>query len=150
MLGLQLRRAVHRVVHLQFEALLVQKGNALKNDPGDLHNVIVINYVEVPVLARLDVKRWGRNAVSIHAGPAFAVIAGSRETNNSHHVERPVKLKPFDIGIAFGGQLEVWKIIAGARYTMGLSNVFADDPELFGFSRMKNTAVTVFAGYAVR
>ena len=76
--------------------------------------------------------------------------AGTEEKNNGHAVARLLKLKTFDMGIAIGGQVELKKLIIGARYTVGLSNIFADDPDDFGFFKMKNKALTVFAGYGLR
>ena len=150
MVGVQLRRAVNRAFQLQIEGLFTQKGNWFRNVADDLDDQIVINYLEVPVLARVDVIQWGQNAVSIHGGPTFAVNAGTNEKNNGHAVARLLKLKTFDMGVAIGGQVELKKLIIGARYTMGLSNIFADDPAVFGFSEMKNKALTVFAGYGLR
>ena len=159
MVGAQIRRAVNRVVELQIEGLFTQKGNSLRNEADHLDDQIVINYLEVPVLARFGVFQWGENTISIHGGPTFAFSAGTTETNNGREVATGVrlgerlpalKLKTFDMGIAIGGQVELKKLIIGARYTMGLSNIFADDPDVFGFSRMKNTALTVFAGYGLR
>ena len=59
-------------------------------------------------------------------------------------------MKTFDVGIAIGGQVELKKLIIGARYTVGLSNIFDDDPATFGFSKMRNNAFTLFAGYGLR
>lgn len=150
MVGAQMRRAVNRVLQLQIEGLFTQKGNTLGNEDDDLDNRIVVNYIEVPVLARFGVMQRGQNAVSIHGGPTFAFNAGTRETNNDHRVARPLKLKTFDMGMAIGGQFERKKLIIGARYTAGLSNIFADDPDVFGFSEMKNRAFTLFAGRRLR
>jgi hypothetical protein len=150
MVGAQIRRALNRVCQLQIEGLFTQKGNTFRNDADDLDDTIVINYIEVPVLARFGVMQWGEHAVSIHGGPTFAVNAGTEETNNGHAVARLLKLKTFDMGVAIGGQVELKKLIVGARYTVGLSNIFADDPDDFGFSRLKNKALTVFAGYGLR
>lgn len=150
MVGAQIRRALNRVFQLQIEGLFTQKGNSLKNEAGDLNNTIVINYIEVPVLARVGVMQWGENAVSIHGGPTFALNAVTQETNNDHRVARPLKLKKFDMGMAIGGQVELKKLIIGARYTVGLSNIFADDPAVFSLSEMKNRTWTFFAGYGLR
>lgn len=159
MVGAQIRRAVNRVLQLQLEGLFTQKGNTLRNKVDHLDDTIVINYFEVPVLARFGVMQWGKKAVSIHGGPTFAFSAGTAETNNGRDVPAGVRngqrlpaltLKTFDMGIAIGGQVELKKLIIGARYTVGLSNIFADDPDVFGFSKMKNKALTVFAGYGLR
>ena len=150
MVGAQIRRAVNRVFQLQIEGLFTQKGNVLRNEADDLNNRIVVNYIEVPVLARFGVMQRGQNAVSIHGGPTFAFNAGTRETNNDHGVARPLKLKTFDMGMAIGGQFERKKLIIGARFTVGFSNIFADDPDVFGFSEMKNRAFTLFTGYRLR
>lgn len=152
MVGAQIRRAVNRVFQLQIEGLFIQKGNTLRNgsEAPDLDDTIVINYIEVPVLARFAVMQWGKNAVSIHGGPTFAFRAGTMETNNGWDVVTPLKLKRFDMGLAIGAQVELTKLIIGARYTVGVSNIFADDPDAYGFSRMKNQALTVFAGYGLR
>jgi Outer membrane protein beta-barrel domain len=152
MMGVQIRRAVNRVLQVQIEGLLTQKGNAIRNGhkAPDLDDEIVINYVEVPVLARVGVFQWGRTTISIHGGPTFAFIASSTETNNGHSVFSPLKLKTFDMGLAIGSQVELKRLIFGGRYTMGLSNIFADDPAVFSFSEMKNRALTFFAGYRLR
>jgi hypothetical protein len=150
MVGAQIRRAVNRVFQLQIEGLFTQKGNVLRNDADDLYNTIVVNYIEVPVLARFGVMQRGQNAVSVHGGPTLAFNAGTRETNNGHGVARPLKLKTFDIGIAIGGQFERKRLILGARYTAGLLNIFGDDPDVFGFSAMKSKAFTLFAGCRLR
>ena len=150
MVGAQIRRALNRAFQLQIEGLFTQKGNSFRNEADDLDDTIVINYIEVPVLARFGVMQWGENAVSIHGGPTFAFNAGTEEKNNGHAVARLLKLKKFDMGIAIGGQVELKKLIIGARYTLGLSNIFGDDPDVFGFSRMKNKALTIFAGYGLR
>ena len=150
MVGAQIRRVSNRVLQLQIEGLFTQKGNTFRNEGDDLDDTIVINYIEVPVLARFGLMQWGENAVSIHGGPALAFNAGTEEKNNGHAVARLLKLKTFDMGLAIGGQVELKKLIIGARYTLGLSNIFGDDPAVFGFSRMKNKAFTVFAGYGLR
>jgi len=161
MVGVQIRRAVNRVFQLQIEGLFTQKGNSLRNDTEAYHldDMIVINYIEVPVLARFRVTQWGGNAVSVHAGPTFSFNAGTQETNNGREVKTGVrldqrlpalKLKTFDTGVAIGGQVELKKLFIGARYTAGLSNIFADDAAVFGFSEMKNRVFTVFAGYGLR
>jgi hypothetical protein len=104
----------------------------------------------VPVLARVGVMQWGKNAVSIHSGPTFALTASTKETNNGPRVATPLKVKTFEMGVAIGGQIELKKVIIGARYTIGLSNIFADDPDVYGFSKMRNKALTLFAGYGLR
>lgn len=152
MVGAQIRRAVNRVLQLQIEGLFTQKGNLLINEADDLDDKIVINYIEVPVLARFGVMQWGENAVSIHGGPTVAFSAGTQETDSDLGlgVPTPLKLKKFDVGMAIGVQAELKKLIIGVRYTIGLSNIFADNPAVFGFSEMKNKALTVFAGYGLR
>jgi hypothetical protein len=150
MVGVQIRRAVNRVLQLQIEGLFTQKGNSLTNDTDGLDDMIVITYIEAPVLARLGVMQWGKKAVSIHGGPTFAFSAGTQETNNGRPVVSKLKMKTFDMGMAIGGQVELKKLIIGGRYTIGLSNIFADDPAAYGFSEMKNRALTLFAGYGLR
>jgi hypothetical protein len=152
MVGAQIRRSVNRLWQLQIEGLFTQKGNSLINghEAPDLDDQIVINYIEVPVLARFSVFQRGRNTISIHGGPTFAFIASSTETNNGHPIFIPLKLKTFDMGLAIGGQVELKKLIIGGRYTIGLSDIFADDPAVYGFSEMKNRTFTLFAGYGLR
>jgi hypothetical protein len=150
MVGMQMKRALTRAFQLQIEGLFTQKGNTLRNEGDGMEDTIVISYVEVPALACFGVKRWGRKAVSIHGGPTFAIRTRTVETNNGWDVTTPVKLKRFEMGVAIGGQIELNKIVVGARYTMGVSNIFADDPADFGFSRMKNKVITIFLGYGFR
>jgi len=150
MVGAQIRRALTRMLELQLEGLFTQKGNGLINKADNVEDRITINYIEVPLLARVNVLQSGENTLSIHGGPAFAFRTGSEEKNNGRKVGAPLKLKTFDMGLAIGAQVEQNKFLLGVRYTMGLSNIFADDAALYGVSVMKNRAVTLFAGYGFR
>jgi hypothetical protein len=150
MVGAQIRHALNKVLELQLEGLFTQKGNGLINKADNVEDRITINYIEVPLLARVNVLQSGENTLSIHGGPAFAFSTGGEEKNNGRTVVAPLKLKTFDMGLAIGAQVEQNKFLLGVRYTMGLSNIFADDAALYGFSVMKNRALTLFAGYGFR
>lgn len=148
--GIMFTRPMSEMVGLQIEGLFSQKGNVLRNEAANIEDKVTLNYLEIPVLARFDLSSSGTTKISVHAGPAFAFKIGSKETNNGEAVANPMKTKSMDIGLAIGGQVAMNKLIVGARYTLGLTNIFDDIPDDFGFTTLKNKVFTVFAGFRIK
>ena len=61
-----------------------------------------------------------------------------------------INIKPADVGIALGAEIEHKRLTAGARYTLGLSNIFDDDPVLYGVDKLTNRVFAVYAGWLLK
>jgi hypothetical protein len=152
MAGVAYARTLRDAFGYQVEGLLTRKGNTLFNKADDLDNTIKLTYFEIPVLATAGVTRANGMTIRAHAGPTFGFRVAKSEKNNGEALDEAdeLKLKTGDIGLAFGGQVEMNRWQAGIRYTHGLTNIFDDDPGAFSFNVLKNRAFTFFVGYTFR
>lgn len=118
-----------------------------------------IDYVEVPVLLRLDLPALGRRVFPyVHGGPAFAwkvdcgvsfdaassASSTSCEDLNGENIEET--LKDYEQGIVLGGGFDVplfgmGSIGIDARYTRGLSRLAEND-------EIRNRALSVMLGWS--
>ena len=137
---------------LQIEGLFTQKGNRLVNDEAGIDSKLTIGYVEIPVLVRFDVASAPSASLRVHAGPTFGFKL--HRTESGFDVPLPevdqINIKGGDVGIAFGAEIEHKRLTAGARYTLGLSNIFGDDPVLYGVDKLTNRVFAVYGGWLLK
>lgn len=109
---------------LQPEAIYTVKGASL--DLDDLESDYIVDYLEVPVLARF---RLGRSAY-VAAGPsmAFRLRARSRIAfgGSTEEIDLDDDVESFDLGVVGAAGLEFGRWVVDARYTHGLSDTDAD------------------------
>lgn len=143
---------------LQPELLYVMKGGVVPRIElvdgsgttiGSMSLTYAVDYIEIPVLARISVPTTGRVAPFFLAGPAVAFkITEALRGSPEEIPDRRDDLASTDIGLAFGAGVELgrerrrWQI--EARYTAGVSNALADP---VGY-RVRNGAFLVTAGLA--
>jgi outer membrane protein with beta-barrel domain len=125
----------------QIEVLFHQKGarNLLRRDDH-----LALTYLEIPVLLHLDLVQRDPRGVFLVAGvaPAFNVHAAYEDEGVKEDVTSDIE--NFDIGLVFGGGVELRYVTVEARYTWGLRSAFHDG-ELEG--TFKNRAFTIMAGF---
>ena len=141
---------------LQFEALFTPKGSKTTGAAGTefegLEGQLALDYLEFPMLLRVDGPRGGRQAFHVFGGPAIAyntsarselVVQGELFDNGvSDNVRDQVNY--FELGLVVGAGMEFGRyFIADARYAWGLTNVndVEDDDTV-----IKNRAFTILAG----
>lgn len=141
------------------EVLYVSKGYSLgKADAtdnsgttiGTYETLVLLDYVEVPLLARIGFPIEGPVRPAVFLGPAVAFKA-REQLKLTGAVSSSAKTDAFtstDVGIAGGAELRFrtgpgWSLLE-VRYTLGLRNI-ADTP---GAPDTKNRSLTVMAGYA--
>jgi hypothetical protein len=126
---------------VQPEAIYTVKGTSL--DIGGFTNDYIVDYVEVPVLARA---RLPRNAYVV-AGPAMAFRLRARSRTafggSTEEVDLDEDIESFDLGIVVGVGLDVGRWVVDARYTHGLSDIDTDTSDGV---RARNRVVSLSAG----
>jgi hypothetical protein len=143
---------------LQVEGLFSQKGtktNGFDFDGGGLDEFTAsINYIEVPILAHVGVNAGSTTKVRFFGGPAFAFNVGDRQEINGVEItnEEALDIKSSDVGITFGGGLDINRFLVDLRYTFGLRNITNtsagdDGPENL---EIKNRTFSVMFGYRFR
>jgi len=108
--------------------LFSQKGAADNNSDSKTH----LNYIEVPVLARLFFNREGAIRPNIFAGPSFGFLTGVKGKVGDGNYEEVANYKDiynnFDLGLGFGIGInfkvaEEMYLIIDTRYTYGFSDI---------------------------
>ncbi len=132
-------------IELQPEVLYSGKGARLEQE--GIESKLVLDYLEVPVLARVSGNAFGTTRYYVVAGPTagFRMRAKTRtefsgateELDISEDVER------FDFGIAAGGGLQFGSLLVDARYTFGLTDIDKDTTDSV---TIKNRVLSLTAG----
>jgi hypothetical protein len=143
-------------ISLQIEGLFAPKGSQTEGEEGTefegLEGHLALDYLEFPVLLRIDGPRTGRQSFHAFAGPSLAyntsarnelVVQGELFDNGVSDNIRD-QINYFELGLVVGAGVEFGRyFIADARYTWGLTNVNdVDDDDTV----VKNRAFTVSAG----
>ncbi len=116
------------------EVLYTQKGTTIgQSGPGFTASTKVkLDYVEIPVLARVNLKASDKVMVHLFVGPAFGIkvkddiVDTVTENNVTTSETNDANIKGTDVGIVFGGRMDFNKFLIDARYDVGLTNVNKD------------------------
>ena len=128
------------------KVLYSQKGAADEASDSKTH----LNYIEVPVLARLFFNREGTIRPNIFAGPSFGFLTGVKGKVGDGNYEEVANYKDiynnFDLGLGFGIGInfkvaEEMYFIVDTRYTYGLSDLSKSSA-----SEVNNLALAFSAG----
>ena len=104
----------------QLEALYAMKGASLRTGAGSSPSV-GLDYVEIPLMLRGDVRLSGKMRPFAYSGPALSLKVLERDDPATG------EFKAVDVGWVFGGGLAFAAghraITMGARYELGLRNI---------------------------
>lgn len=143
-------------ISLQFEGLFTPKGSTVEAAEGsdfegaEVH--LALDYLEFPVLLRIDGGRSAERSFHAFAGPSLAYNTSARtevvvdgeffDNGVSDNIRDDIKL--FDFSLVVGAGLDIGRyFVIDARYSWGLTNVndASDDDTV-----IKNRAFTILAG----
>lgn len=114
---------------VQLNMLYLQKGASLKVEDGE--DVYSVNYLEFPVLAKLSFAMAPTVSYHLYGGPAFALKLSETIPGSDDTAPLEDAFKSSDLGVAVGAGFSVstgkGALNIGARYTLGLSNVFTNN-----------------------
>ncbi|MFN3596138.1 MAG: porin family protein [Rubricoccaceae bacterium] len=137
--GLMARFNVNPAFALQAEALYSQKGiTAESNTPfGNIDGTVALDYLEIPVLARVSVPASPLLDVGIAAGPSIGIPVRTRASlaSGAGSTTSDIDART-DVGVAVGLDIGSGPFAVDARYTLGLTRPINDS--VFGDPDVRN------------
>jgi Outer membrane protein beta-barrel domain len=130
-------------LHVDVEGLFTTKGTKYDFD-GE--NKIKLTYLEVPVLARVNVWRGGGTTGYVSGGPSFAFKLKEVQEDAGEETPRDNDTKKYDVGFAFGGGVSFGRWIVDARYILGVIDIIDVNFD-FAQPTAKNRSLSLTAGY---
>jgi hypothetical protein len=139
---------------LQPEFLISSKGAIYKwKVLGAVYeNTVSLTYLEVPVLARFEIKTRGGVTPVLLAGPYLGIKVSAKSESRTIGASSSADMdhvKGFDPGVALGAALDIntnkGVLSLEARYTRGLTTIIESSGG--DSSDIRNSAVAVIVGY---
>ena len=146
----------HEMFAIQPEFIMFsQKGSS--SDLGGVDFHFILDYLDVPILAKLMIPTQSSVAPNIFAGPAMSFNLRSKLKAEGPEGSAEIDLKEagwdtkaVDFGFVFGGGLDVGagmsKLTFDLRYTLGLTKVW--EVQDYGEVDARNGAFSFMVGYS--
>jgi opacity protein-like surface antigen len=154
--GVSFTKPLSGALSLELNGLFSQKGAKDLEDGTDA--ALKLNYLEVPILLRYDVKTTGGVHPHFSGGVSFGYQTGCKISASEGGVSGEVScslfegedgtdVKKFDVGLVAGAGLNFSLannrlLTVGARYNYGLSDLFED-------ASVQNRAIQLYAGFSI-
>ena len=133
-------------LQLQPEVLYSSKGGKV-DEPG-IDARVVLDYVDIPLLARFSPGAFGTTRFYVVGGPAFAVRVRARTrtvfSGSTEDMDISEDVERTDLGIVIGGGFDRGRLVLDARYTYGLRDVDARPDDAV---EVRNRAFTMTVGW---
>lgn len=146
--------SINEMFAIQPELLYTMKGSKCEDELPALGNVEMtfsLNYLEIPVLAKLTIPTQGSVKPNLFVGPALGINLSAKlkvEAFGESEEEDIEDVKSTDFGVVFGGGVDFGlgqgKITFDARYTLGLTTTDESEEE----ADMKNNVISLMVGYS--
>ena len=96
-----------------------------KQEGSGLTGSTNLQYLEIPILLRINIGSRSRNGISIYglAGPVFDVNLKA----SLNDIDVKSKYQSLDLGVLFGGGIEITRFLVEGRFNKGLRNVLDSD-----------------------
>lgn len=138
------------VIGIQIDALYSQKGAKadFRDEEDDVKIEVAVDYIEVPLMLRINAPLGGGAKLRLFGGPAFAFKVSDKTTFEVDGVsveDQDAEYKSYDIGVVAGGAMQFGKSFVDLRYTWGTLNIIKDDP---AGDRAKTRTLGLMAGFA--
>ena len=148
--------------HFGISADVMYSQRGAKYDDGRTYRFTQhVNYLEVPVVARYFLTLAGNFRPNVFVGPSLGIKLNAKRTNGERingadtniNADNTSDFNSLDLGATGGFQLN-WgtghrqHFLVDARYTLGLSNVQSNLPNLWErHNSLYNSTITVTLGY---
>ena len=128
------------IVGVMGEVLYAKKEQELE---GAVTGSTTLQYLEIPILLRVNIGSPSRNGISVYglAGPVFDV--NLKASLNDRDVKS--NYESLDLGVLFGGGIEITRFLVEGRFNKGLRNVLKSNGGLI--SDIKTQSFAVLFGF---
>lgn len=146
--------SINDMFAIQPEVLFTMKGAKQEEEVwGETLKVTMsLNYLEIPVLAKLSIPSQGSFVPNLFVGPYLAIkLTGKAKVEYAGESEEEdiEDLKGTDFGLVFGAGVDFVlgssKVTVDARYTLGLTTIDASEGE----ADVKNGVFSLMVGYSL-
>jgi len=132
---------------LEFQPEVLYSLKGAKSSEFDIESKLLLDYLEVPLLARKTFGAPGGTRFYLAGGPSIGVLlrARTRADFGSSTEERDIKddVETLDLGIVAAGGIEFGSIVVDGRYTHGFSDIDKDTSDNV---KITNRAVSLTVG----
>jgi hypothetical protein len=134
-------------LEFQPEALYSVKG--AKVDEGSFSSKAIVDYLEVPMLARVSRRGSGRTGFYVAGGPYVALQLRARTRTSFsggtiEEIDIGEEVERLDFGVSAGGGVEWGSLVFDARYSHGLKDV---DKDRSADIKLTNRVIAITAGF---
>ena len=140
--GVSFNLPLQDIFSVELDALFAQKGTKFNFD-GDIGKA-KLDYVDIPVLGRINLPGSGPARVHLLVGPSFNFKVSEKfepdEDNDEDQFEK------METALVFGLGVTVTRFRVEGRYGLGLSNILTDDAG-GGEVKGKNRVFSILVGF---
>lgn len=144
--GLSLNVPIQEMFSVEVDALFAQKGTSVTFSESGFTETskVKLNYVDIPVLGRINVSGSAPVGVHLLIGPSFNFKVSEKfdpdEDNDEDQFEK------METALLIGGGVHVGGFRVDLRYGIGLSNIIKDEAS-DGFLTGKNKVFSILVGF---
>ena len=145
--GLSFNMPIQQMFSVEVDALFAQKGTKFTATDGGFIDTakINLNYVDIPVLAKVNVTGSAPVGVHLLAGPSFNFKV-SEKFDPEDAADSEDSIEKMETALVFGGGVHVGAFRVDLRYGIGLSNIVKDSAS-DGFITGKNRVFSILVGF---
>ena len=145
--GLSFNMPIQQMFSVEVDALFAQKGTKFSATEGGFTDTakINLNYVDIPVLAKVNVTGSAPVGVHLLAGPSFNFKV-SEKFDPEDAADSEDSIEKMETALVFGGGVHVGAFRVDLRYGIGLTNIVKDSASE-GFITGKNRVFSILVGF---
>ena len=145
--GLSFNMPIQQMFSVEVDALFAQKGTKFTATESGFTDTakVNLNYVDVPVLAKINVTGSAPVGVHLLAGPSFNFKV-SESFDPEDAADSDDSIEKMETALVFGGGVHMGGFRVDLRYGIGLSNIIKDSAS-DGFLTGKNKVFSILVGF---
>lgn len=117
---------INRILSIQPEVVFVQKGGEESSETLG-NSSITLNYVDVPLLLKINAPLDGNFKPYIFGGPYAGYLVDASSESGGQDQDLTEFLEELHYGLKVGLGVRLGNIVFDARYDMGIANIYSED-----------------------
>ena len=145
--GLSFNMPIQQMFSVEVDALFAQKGTKFTATESGFTDTakVNLNYVDIPVLAKINVTGSAPVGVHLLAGPSFNFKV-SESFDPEDAADADDSIEKMETALVFGGGVHMGAFRVDLRYGIGLTNIIKDSAS-DGFLTGKNKVFSILVGF---